>query len=82
MTDCTLLVTCRQFCDRYGRRVGLVASIVGLLLTELVFIITANFVDYLPGNYWFLLTGFVIEGLLGSEYQVCPILTHRLTASW
>lgn len=55
-----------SFCDRYGRRVGLVASIVGLLLTELVFIITANFVDYLPGNYWFLLTGFVIEGLLGS----------------
>ena len=61
------LVTFRQLGDRYGRRVGFIASIAGLLLTELVFIITANFVDHLPGGYWFLITGFVIEGLLGSE---------------
>ncbi|KAL4072834.1 major facilitator superfamily domain-containing protein [Scleroderma yunnanense] len=54
------------FSDRHGRRFVLAASIVGLFLTELVFIITANFVDYLPGGYWFLLVGFVIEGLLGS----------------
>ncbi|KAI6041355.1 major facilitator superfamily domain-containing protein [Pisolithus marmoratus] len=55
-----------NFSDRYGRRPVLTASIVGLLLMELTFLITASFVDYLPGGYWFLLTGFIIEGLLGS----------------
>ncbi|KAG6330429.1 hypothetical protein ID866_8658 [Astraeus odoratus] len=53
-------------CDRYGRRPVLAVSMLGLLLTDLTFIITANFVDHLPGGYWFLLTGFIIEGLFGS----------------
>ncbi|KAL4072832.1 major facilitator superfamily domain-containing protein [Scleroderma yunnanense] len=53
-------------CDRHGRRLVLATSAVGLFLMELVFLITPSFVDYLPGGYWFLLTGFVIEGLLGS----------------
>ncbi|KAL4072831.1 major facilitator superfamily domain-containing protein [Scleroderma yunnanense] len=63
-----------MFCDRHGRRPVLAASVFGLLLNELNFIITANFVDYLPGRYWFLLAGFVTEGLLGS-------LSSEVTAS-
>ncbi|KAI6006691.1 hypothetical protein F5J12DRAFT_892867 [Pisolithus orientalis] len=55
-----------NFCDRHGRRPVLAASIIGLLVVDLTFLVTANFVDYLPGGYWFLLTGFIIEGLLGS----------------
>ncbi|KIO10641.1 hypothetical protein M404DRAFT_995132 [Pisolithus tinctorius Marx 270] len=38
----------------------------GLILTDLTFILTANFVDHLPGGYWFLLIAFIAEGLLGS----------------
>jgi hypothetical protein len=41
----------------------------GLLVTEITCIITAYFVDILPGGYWFLLVGFVIEGICGSEYS-------------
>lgn len=45
----------------------LAVSVLGLLLTELTFIVTVNFFDYLPGGYWFLLVGYVMEGFLGSE---------------
>lgn len=55
-----------NFSDRYGRRPVFMASMAGLLLMDATFLITANFVDYLPGGYWFLLAGFVMEGLLGS----------------
>ncbi|KAI6023827.1 hypothetical protein PISMIDRAFT_428789 [Pisolithus microcarpus 441] len=55
-----------NFSDRYGRRPVFIASMVGLLLVDLTFIITTNFVDHLPGGYWFLLAGFVMDGLLGS----------------
>lgn len=63
-----------MFCDRHGRRPVLAVSVLGLLLTELTFIITANFFDYLPGGYWFLLVGYVMEGFLGS-------LSTEITAS-
>ncbi|KAF9246164.1 major facilitator superfamily domain-containing protein [Melanogaster broomeanus] len=52
--------------DRYGRRRVIAVSMFGLLVTDITFIITAYFVDVLPGGYWFLLVGFVIEGLCGS----------------
>ncbi|KAI6006693.1 major facilitator superfamily-domain-containing protein [Pisolithus orientalis] len=55
-----------SFSDRHGRRSGLAASMAGLILTDLTFILTANFVDHLPGGYWFLLIAFIAEGLLGS----------------
>ncbi|KAI6116799.1 major facilitator superfamily-domain-containing protein [Pisolithus croceorrhizus] len=51
------------FSDRRGRRSGLTASMTGLILTDLTFIVTANFVDHLPGGYWFLLVAFVTEGM-------------------
>ncbi|KAF8843573.1 MFS general substrate transporter [Paxillus ammoniavirescens] len=55
-----------SFSDRYGRRLVIVVSMFGLLVTDITYIITAFFVDVLPGGYWFLLVGFFIEGLCGS----------------
>ncbi|KAG6328398.1 hypothetical protein ID866_10691, partial [Astraeus odoratus] len=43
----------------------LATSALGSLSIDLTFIVTMNFVDYLPGGYWFLLVGFIIEGLIG-----------------
>ncbi|KIJ16785.1 hypothetical protein PAXINDRAFT_74219 [Paxillus involutus ATCC 200175] len=55
-----------SFSDRYGRRLVIVVSMFGLLVADITYIITAFFVDVLPGGYWFLLVGFIIEGLCGS----------------
>ncbi|KIK98704.1 hypothetical protein PAXRUDRAFT_9354 [Paxillus rubicundulus Ve08.2h10] len=55
-----------SFSDRYGRRLVVAVSMFGLLVTDITYIITAFFVDVLPGGYWFLLVGFLIEGLCGS----------------
>ncbi|KAF8136749.1 MFS general substrate transporter [Boletus edulis] len=52
--------------DRYGRRIVLFVSILGLVVTEFTHVITAWFMDALPGGYWFPLVGFLIEGLCGS----------------
>ncbi|KAG6376479.1 hypothetical protein JVT61DRAFT_2472 [Boletus reticuloceps] len=49
-----------------GRRIVLFASILGLVVNEFTHVITAWFVDALPGGYWFPLVGFLIEGLCGS----------------
>jgi hypothetical protein len=40
-------------------------SIIGLLLSDIIFILVAWFSPFLPGNYWFLLLGPVLEGALG-----------------
>lgn len=42
-------------------------SMVGLVVNDLTFIITAFFSDHLPGGYWFLIVGFILEGLLGGK---------------
>lgn len=42
-------------------------SMLGLLINDLTFIVTAFFLDHLPGGYWFLMVGFILEGLLGGE---------------
>ncbi|KAF9218282.1 MFS general substrate transporter [Gyrodon lividus] len=55
-----------SFSDRYGRRFVIAVSMFGLLVTDITYIITAYFVDVLPGGYWFLIVGFFIEGLCGS----------------
>ncbi|OAX37210.1 MFS general substrate transporter [Rhizopogon vinicolor AM-OR11-026] len=51
--------------DRFGRIPVLGISTLGLLANDLTFIVTASFVDYLPGGYWFLIFGFALEGVLG-----------------
>jgi hypothetical protein len=40
-------------------------SVVGLLLTDFSFIFTTLFYRHLPGGYWFLVTGPLLEGCLG-----------------
>lgn len=47
-------------------------SMLGLLVNDLIFIVTAFFVEWLPGGYWFLILGFALEGMVGgkSEHDV------------
>lgn len=68
-----------QLSDRYGRRVVLFVSVFGLFVTEFTHVLTAWFVDILPGGYWFPLLGYLIEGFCGSEYQ--PSFKGRSTES-
>lgn len=56
-----------QLSDRYGRRIVLFVSVLGFFVAEFTHIITAWFVDVLPGGYWFPWVGFLIEGLCGGE---------------
>ena len=44
-------------------------SILGLLLSDFNFIFVSLFFQYLPGNYWFLLVGPIVEGSVGGEYK-------------
>jgi hypothetical protein len=57
-----------QFSDRQGRTAVLGISVIGLLLTDLNFIVVFWFAPRLPGNYWFLVAGPIVEGALGGEY--------------
>jgi MFS family permease len=51
--------------DRFGRTSVMGISMLGLLVNDLTFIITAFFVERLPGGYWFLTLGFALEGMVG-----------------
>jgi hypothetical protein len=42
-------------------------SMLGLLVNDLIFIVTPSFLDYLPGGYWFLIIGFALEGMVGGK---------------
>ncbi|KAF9469433.1 major facilitator superfamily domain-containing protein [Collybia nuda] len=53
------------FSDRHGRTRVMGISIVGLLLTDFNFIFTTRFWPHLPGGYWFLVVGPLVEGTLG-----------------
>ncbi|KAF9444748.1 MFS general substrate transporter [Macrolepiota fuliginosa MF-IS2] len=53
------------FSDRYGRGRVMGISVLGLLLTDFIFIFVALFPDRAPGGYWFLLLGPLVEGSLG-----------------
>ena len=57
-----------QMSDRYGRARILSCAVVGVLLMDMNFLCVFWFYDYIPGGYWFLITGPVVEGLLGGEY--------------
>jgi hypothetical protein len=45
----------------------MVVSVVGLLLNDLNFINVYYFFERLPGGYWFLLVGPILEGLVGGN---------------
>ncbi|KAI9057904.1 MFS general substrate transporter [Trametes sanguinea] len=51
--------------DRYGRTRVMSLAVIGILLTDLTFIAVFYFYKQLPGGYYFLITGPVLEGLLG-----------------
>ncbi|KAJ3539408.1 hypothetical protein NMY22_g4751 [Coprinellus aureogranulatus] len=53
------------FSDRHGRTTILGISLFGLLITDFTIILVYYFSESLPGNYWFLMIGVVLEGLFG-----------------
>lgn len=61
-----------QYSDRHGRIWVLRISIMGLLATDLNFIAAVSFQKFssLPGSYWLLMLGPVVEGCLGGEAMV------------
>ena len=46
-------------------------SIIGLLVTDFNFIIVALFPRHVPGGYWFLIVGPMVEGALGGTLSRC-----------
>ncbi|KDQ33438.1 hypothetical protein PLEOSDRAFT_1091491 [Pleurotus ostreatus PC15] len=54
-----------SFSDRYGRTRVMGISLLGLLMNDLNFIFVTRFFRYVPGGYWFLLVGPIIEGSVG-----------------
>ncbi|KAJ3573787.1 hypothetical protein NP233_g2219 [Leucocoprinus birnbaumii] len=53
------------FSDRYGRNRVMGISLIGLLTTDFNFIFVMHYPDAIPGGYWFLLVGPLVEGALG-----------------
>lgn len=51
-------------------------TVFGLLLNDFNFIFVTLFFRHLPGNYWFLLVGPVVEGCVGGQYRI--FLTPKL----
>ena len=60
-----------QLSDCYGRVGVLGFNVAGLMLSDLVFLMTAHFWERLPGTYWWFALGPIIEGLVGGEVFVC-----------
>ncbi|GLB34576.1 putative major facilitator superfamily protein [Lyophyllum shimeji] len=54
-----------SFSDRHGRTLLLGISVIGLLITDSNFIFVSRNFRNLPGGYWFLVVGPLIEGSLG-----------------
>lgn len=56
-------------------------SMLGLLVNDLIFIVTPSFLDYLPGGYWFLIFGFALEGMVGGKLCLpCKVYLMYLKA--
>ncbi|KAF8163650.1 major facilitator superfamily domain-containing protein [Crassisporium funariophilum] len=53
------------FSDRYGRTRVMGISVLGLLITDFNFIFVTLCFRHIPGGYWFLVVGPIIEGFLG-----------------
>jgi hypothetical protein len=56
-----------KFSDRYGRATVIAISTFGSVLDNLNVIFVSSFASRLPGNYWFLVVGSIVEGMLGRE---------------
>jgi hypothetical protein len=49
-------------------------SVIGLLLADFNFIFVSLFSRKLPGGYWFLVVGPVIEGCLGGQCHISLLI--------
>ncbi|KAG6829195.1 hypothetical protein H0H92_005396 [Tricholoma furcatifolium] len=58
------------YSDRYGRTRLLSIAIIGLLYSDLNFIFTARNFERLPGGYWFVILGPLVEGSLGGTTAI------------
>ena len=63
-----------QLSDCYGRVGVLGFNVAGLMLSDLVFLMTAHFWERLPGTYWWFALGPIIEGLVGGEVFFCAFV--------
>lgn len=63
--SCLTTVWWGSLSDRFGRTSIMGISMLGLLSSDLMFIVTAFFVERLPGGYWFLILGFALDGMAG-----------------
>ncbi|KAG2158263.1 major facilitator superfamily domain-containing protein [Suillus bovinus] len=63
--SCLTTVWWGSFADRFGRTLVMGISMLGLLSSDLIFIVTAFLVERLPGGYWFLILGFALDGMAG-----------------
>ncbi|KAG5636197.1 hypothetical protein H0H81_008867 [Sphagnurus paluster] len=55
-----------SFSDRHGRKRLLGISVIGVLATDLNFIFVSRNFQRLPGGYWFMILGPLIDGSVGS----------------
>lgn len=84
ITTCAGVLACittgwwGAFSDRHGRTWVLGITIAGLLLTDLNFILTSHFWQHLPGGYWSLVVGPLIEGSLGGMVAATAALNAYL----
>lgn len=53
-------------------------SILGILLGDWIFIGVALFSNYIPGGYWFLVVGSVVDGCFGGVYSYILTSEHPL----
>ncbi|KAI0957937.1 hypothetical protein AcW1_006164 [Taiwanofungus camphoratus] len=76
MATCTGILGCLttawwgSMSDRYGRTRVMGFSALGLLWADCSFILVCKFSKVLPGGYWFLVCGPLIDGLLGGMSAV------------
>ncbi|KAJ4487747.1 major facilitator superfamily domain-containing protein [Lentinula aciculospora] len=71
MTACMGILSCittgwwTSFSDRHGRTAALGISVFGILITDANFILVYYLSQSLPGGYWFLILGPLVEGSMG-----------------
>ncbi len=69
------LIRARQLSDRHGRMWVLGFNVAGLLVSDISFLIVADFWDKLPGTYWWYVVGPAVEGLVGG-ISVASVIMH------
>lgn len=64
-----LAISLIKLSDRYGRVRIMSFAVFGLLATDVNFLATVNYHKYLPGGYWFILVGPLLDGAFGGEFD-------------